>query len=597
MGDDLVSEGPFMFRQVRHLISKARGHLTLVSCGLVIVITWSLVLINRVNDREEFIERATNETTNIARTSSEYLEQVIASFDQILIAARFAGITPASRRMLSQVAEASNLSGSIFNISLYDSTGALIAGTAPGTLTANIADRIWFKDFQVRAEDQLFIGPPVISRTVNRLSVIIARGIRDDLGRFQGMIGMSIAPELLAAFFQNIPLGQHGEIDLIGRDGMIYVRVANDRTIFGEQIYQTGIKKLLSQAVATSSGTSFVSAADSNDNIAMYYSYKSLSIYPLVVIAGVSEDEILKSYWSETMQIIAATLLFSVSLVVASVIGHRRMKIIRDQADDMRHQALSLQEKNQELAEQSLALIEATRQTQAADRLKGEFIANMSHELRTPLNAIIGFSTVLLDSPDETCNPNRRANLERINAAGHHLLDLVTGVLEMAKLESGSLEVTVEIVDLTKLITECIEMTEVLQEAKAIELTFDHPPSCFAIGDQIRTRQITLNILSNAIKFSPEGSRLTVKVSGGGLEPAVVEIADNGIGMTEDEIEVALIPFAQVSSGHAKRYDGTGLGLPLAKRLVETQGGKLIVESVKGLGTTVRFDLPGARCS
>ena len=247
--------------------------------------------------------------------------------------------------------------------------------------------------------------------------------------------------------------------------------------------------------------------------------------------------------------------------------------------------------RNQELAEQSLALSDTTRRAQAADRLKGEFISNMSHELRTPLNAIIGFSTILLDSADDTAT---KRNLERINAAGRNLLDLVTGVLEMAKLESGSFEFTSELIDLGELIAECIEMTEVLREPKTIDLNFDRPAVCMATCDQGRTRQIILNILSNAIKFSPEGGRLTLKISGGGVDHAVVEIADNGIGMTEDEIEIALTPFAQVSSGFAKKYEGTGLGLPMAKRLVEIQGGKLVIESVKGLGTSVRFGLPGA---
>ena len=573
---------------------KIGDYLAPILCCLVLVLTWSTVLINRVNEHRDLIDGATNETMNLASAISGYLEQTLGSLDQMLVAARLTSITPMSRPILKQMAEVSHLDGAILSLSLFDATGALIATTAPGNPTVNVADRSWFKEFRDRADDRLFVGPPIFSRTVNRASVILARGIRDDLGHFQGMVGMSISPEFFADFFRQMPMGRQGVINLVGRNGMIYVRVGSDGVSYGQPVTTPGLATMLKEVEATSSGTRYVNADRAIDHIAKYFSYQALPTYPLIINVGVAEDDVLGPYWSETWNILAVTVLFSVALIVATIIGQRRMNIILDQGDNLHLHAQSLQVRNKELAEQSLALSEAIRLAQVADRLKGEFIANMSHELRTPLNAIIGFSSALLDGPDETGNPSRRANLGRINAAGHHLLDLVTGVLEMAKLESGTLDVTSEVIELGQVVTECIEMTMAQRETKGIELTFDPPPTCLATCDPIRTRQIALNILSNAIKFSPEGSRLTVKVSDGGPDPAVVEIADNGIGMTEDEIGIALTPFAQVSSGVGKCYDGTGLGLPLAKRLVEVQGGKLIIESVKGSGTTVRFDLPGA---
>ncbi len=583
-----------MSSQARHRFPNAPNHLSVGLCFLVLSFVWSTVLINRVGERQDFITNATHETTNLAGAISGYLEQVLGSFDQILVAARLTGLTPASRPALKQMIEVSHLDGTVFSLSLYDANGTLVASTALGSPPVNIADRSWFKEFADHATDRLFIGSPIVSRTVNRLAVILARGIRDDQGRFQGMVGLSISPEFFADFFRQLPMGSGGVINLVGRDGMMYVRVTHDLTTFGQAIVTSGLREMIKHAETMPRGTSYVSAAAAVDHVAKYFSFQALPNYPLIINVGVSEDNILETYWLETWKIITAAFLFSAALIAATVVGQRRMNIIRTQADNLRHQALSLHMRNQELAEQALALREASRQAQAADQLKGEFIANMSHELRTPLNAIIGFSSLLLGGPDGTDSPSRRANLERINAAGRHLLDLVTGVLEMAKLESGTLDVAREAVDLGVLVAECIEMTDVLQEAKATTLTFDYPRTCLSTCDPIRTRQITLNILSNAIKFSPEGSRLGVKVYGGGPEPAVVEIADNGIGMTEDEIQIALTPFAQVSSGFAKRYGGTGLGLPLAKRLVEAQGGTLVIESVKGSGTTVRFDLPGA---
>ena len=586
-----------MPRRDTPFLQRLGNNLGVISCCLVLSLTWSAVLLNRLNERRDIIEAASHETTNLANAISGYLQQVIGSFDQILVAARFTGLTPASRPVLERMAEVSGLAGVIHSLSLYDSAGNLVATTVRGTPTVNISDRDWFKGFRDHPDDRLFIGPPIVSRTTNELSVILARGIRDDQGRFAGMVGMSITPEYFASFFRRLPLGRYGVINLLGRDGMIYVRVTSEATTFGQPITTSGLRSIVEQAETSPKGTRYVSADASIDHVAKYFSFQVFPSYPLIINVGVSEDDILDSFWSETWKIVVASILFSAALVAATAVSQRRMNIIRRQSEGMRRQAQSLQTRNQELAEQSMALAEATRYAQEADRLKGEFIANMSHELRTPLNAIIGFSSILLDSSQEAANPGRRANLERINAAGRHLLDLVTGVLEMAKLESGSFEMTPEVVDLGDLVAECIEMTEVLRETKAIELTVERPPLCLATCDQVRTRQIALNLLSNAIKFSPSGGRLKVTVAGGGLERAVVEIADSGIGMTEEEIEIALTPFAQVSSGPAKSYDGTGLGLPLAKRLVEVQGGRLMLQSVKGSGTTVRCDLPGAAAS
>ena len=582
-----------MPRQSRSFLQQVGNNLSVISCGLVLIITWSTVLINRHNERQDVISSATHETTNLANAISGYLQQILGSFDQILVAARFTGLTPGSRPVLKSMAEVSGLAGTIRSLSLYDAAGDLVASTVPGPLAVNIADRSWFQNFRDHPEDQLFIGPPIVSRTTNQLALILARGIRDDQGRFQGMVGMSISPEYFAAFFRNLPLGEYGVINLIGRDGIIYVRVTSKDTTYGQPITTAGLRTIVEQAKDTPSGTRYVGADASIDHTAKYFSFQAFSAYPLIVNVGVAENEILEGFRTETWKILVASTLFSGALIAATIVGQRRMNIIRRQAEALHDQARSLQTRNQELAEQSLALAGATRAAQEADQLKGEFIANMSHELRTPLNAIIGFSAVLLDSTDETANPRSRTNLEHINAAGRHLLDLVTGVLEIAKLESGSFEVTPEPVDLGELVEECIAMTEVLRTTKAIELAFAPPPACLATCDQTRTRQIVLNLLSNAIKFSPKGSRLAVRLSGGGPDRAVVEIADTGIGMTEDEIAIALTPFAQVSSGPAKSYDGTGLGLPLAKRLVEVQGGRFTLESVKDAGTFGRFDLPG----
>ena len=171
----------------------------------------------------------------------------------------------------------------------------------------------------------------------------------------------------------------------------------------------------------------------------------------------------------------------------------------------------------------------------------------------------------------------------------------MTSVLEMAKIESGSYEIHPESIDLPMLIRDCIAMTSVLLERKALAITCKFADDCRAWCDPMRTRQALLNILSNASKYTDDFGTLTVTAGPGAAGDIVVTIADTGIGMTEDDLITAMAPFAQVSSGNTKAYGGTGLGLPLTKRLIEIQGGRFAIHSVKDEGTTVTFMLPAAK--
>ena len=252
-----------------------------------------------------------------------------------------------------------------------------------------------------------------------------------------------------------------------------------------------------------------------------------------------------------------------------------------------------LEERNRELNVQSLALAHATRRAEEADRIKGEFISNMSHEFRTPLNAIIGFSSTILEHDRDIIDNRIRNNIDHIFVAGNHLLDMVSNVLDIAKVESGSFETRPAVVNLGRITEECLEIVEYLLESKSITLGADIVPSCWSFCDPGRTRQAILNILSNAIKYSPEATHLSVRVARLDTEQGcLIEIADQGVGMTDDELQIALTQFGQIRSDLCAGYGGTGLGLPLARRLVEVQGGKFNIRSKKGTGTTVQLILP-----
>ena len=232
---------------------------------------------------------------------------------------------------------------------------------------------------------------------------------------------------------------------------------------------------------------------------------------------------------------------------------------------------------------------------EAANRAKSEFLANMSHELRTPLNAIIGFSEVLKSQVFGPLTERYRAYAGDIFTSGSHLLELINEILDLSKLEAGQFELHEEAIDIRDAINGCLRLVETQAERGKIRLSSaieDGIPRVRA--DDRRLRQVLINLLSNAVKFTPEGGRVWLSCFRRGNQLAIA-ISDSGIGMAPEDIPKALEPFGQIDSKISRKYEGTGLGLPLAKHLVEVHGGTLAVESRINAGTTVTILLPRER--
>jgi signal transduction histidine kinase len=259
------------------------------------------------------------------------------------------------------------------------------------------------------------------------------------------------------------------------------------------------------------------------------------------------------------------------------------------------YQELAAQNRALEIKNQEVA--RARDHAELANRTKSEFLANMSHELRTPLNAIIGFSEILSGDGAERFPASRRAEYASdIHNSGRHLLDLINEILDLAKIESGQLSVDFENVDLTEIVSSCYRLMSA-RAAKgkvALDFALDKVPVALVRGEPTRLKQIVLNVLSNAVKFTPPGGRVETSISLAPDGSAILQVRDTGIGMRPEDIPRALLPFHQLDHALTKKYEGTGLGLPLTAMLVEMHAGKLKIESQPKQGTTVIIELPAA---
>ncbi len=235
---------------------------------------------------------------------------------------------------------------------------------------------------------------------------------------------------------------------------------------------------------------------------------------------------------------------------------------------------------------------------ESANRAKTEFLANMSHELRTPLNAIIGFSEIIENEILGQAQGNSKyVDYARdINGAGKHLLSVINDILDIAKIEVGRLELAEDDFDVTESLCTCLNMLADQAQKNGVQLERTGPDSpSFLRGDEKKFKQIVINLLSNAIKFTPEGGKVTLSAEVEGDGRLKLAVSDTGIGIAGEDLDKVMAPFAQVESAHARKYEGTGLGLPISKAFAELHGGSFMMNSEPGVGTTVTVRFPAER--
>jgi PAS domain S-box-containing protein len=250
-----------------------------------------------------------------------------------------------------------------------------------------------------------------------------------------------------------------------------------------------------------------------------------------------------------------------------------------------RVKAEEARQRNRELEGENRRILEA-------NRLKSEFLANMSHELRTPLNSIIGFTELLHDGKVSGAD-EQKEYLGDVLASARHLLSLINGVLDLAKIESGKMEIRPQPVNLEVLVSEVVRSLQPLADSKNIRISVQQSKSVQQVNaDPARFRQILNNYLSNALKFTPQDGKVHVRVKPEGSDEYRIEVEDSGIGIRAEDLERLFKQFEQLDPSSSKKYPGTGLGLYLTKSMVESHGGRIGVKSAPGKGSLFYAVLP-----
>lgn len=399
----------------------------------------------------------------------------------------------------------------------------------------------------------------------NESLILLGREINQISGEFGGVVLAIVDPVHFTEFFSSVDRGSHRIMSLVQSDDTILFTGPKNAMEDSDRVIQT----ISQQHLDFDMRDKVVTETETIAERIQIFSYKKLKNLPIHLVISIDEEDFLMEWRESRIKDVSFLGIFT---IFGSVLTYFALT----------------------MAKQIMRVEESEAAAILASQAKSEFLANMSHELRTPLNAIIGFSEMINAGYFGEPTEKQRERIHDIHLCGSHLLQLISDILEFSKGEAGKLELYEEEVDIAESMEECNRIISEKARAKHIDLTTQVEPNLPAIlADKRKLRQILLNLLSNAMKFTPENGQVTMEARRDKHGHFILSVSDTGIGIPEDEIQKALSVFGQVH--RSQSHEGTGLGLPLCRMFSELHGGHLSLTSKVGEGTTVTVTLPSER--
>ena len=520
-------------------------------------------------------------SSNLSLSVEQFVAHTVDSVDKSLTAViediDANGASPVQSR--GALAERVRRTPEVTGLIIADSTGRVRSSSMKLAKGArNVSAEKYFSLARTGAGVWFAIGKPVAAHPIGTHVIVAGRRFNRPDGSFGGVVAATINPEYMQRFFSTLTVGEHGIIALQAIDGTMLMQRPQ---VEGDVGKNYGSSVLFRGMLPWASSGVFPMQYES-DGLWRIVGYQRVEHLQLVVQVALAEDEALAN-WRHTTIIQAIVVLVMLGvLALMAVVLHRQL-----------HARLVA---NRKLRATVGELERARVAAEASSRVKSQVLANMSHELRTPLNAIIGFSEMIRDAIMGPVAARYREYAHDIHNCGRLLLGVISDVLDLSKVEVGRLDLHDEQVDLAKVVGDCHRLISERVKTGRLELAIDLPPDLpMLLGDELRLKQIVLNLLSNSVKFTPAGGRVTLSAAVMPDGSLALQVSDTGIGMKPEEIPIALEPFRQIDSVHTRRFEGTGLGLPLARTLAELHGGTLDIESAPDRGTTVTVTLPPER--